>query len=134
VLPAKASGVILANGSWFGGWAFYLDKGRVVAHESVSQKEEDQFRVQSKTALPAGPAKIRYEFTSDGGIGAGGTMRILVDEKEIGSGRIDRTILVAAGLGETLDIGIDTGAPVTEAYKDEGRFDGEIQKVVVEFK
>jgi arylsulfatase len=134
VLPAKANGVILANGSWFGGWAFYLDKGRVIAHESVSQKEEDQFRVQSKTVLPAGPAKIRYEFTSDGGIGAGGTMRILVDEKEIGSGRIDRTILVAAGLGETLDIGIDTGAPVTDAYKDEGRFDGEIQKVVVEFK
>lgn len=134
VLPAKANGVILANGSLFGGWAYYLDKGRVVAHESFSQKEEDQFRVESKTALPAGPAKIRFDFTSDGGIGAGGTMRISVDDKEIASGRIDRTILVSAGLGETLDIGVDTGAPVTDAYKNEGRFNGEIEKVVIEFK
>jgi arylsulfatase len=84
--------------------------------------------------LPAGPAKIRYDFMSDGGIGAGGTMRISVDDKEIASGRIDRTILVAAGLGETLDIGVDTGVPVTDAYKDEGRFSGEILKVVVEFR
>lgn len=134
VLPAKANGVIMANGSWFGGWTYYLDKGRVVAHESASQKEEDQFHVQSTTVLPAGPAQIRYDFTSDGGIGAGGTLRISVDGKEIASGRIGRTILVSAGLGETLDIGIDTGVPVTDAYKNEGRFEGEIQKVVIEFK
>jgi arylsulfatase len=126
--------VLLANGSWFGGWAFYLDKGRVVALEAASQKEDDTFRVQSKAPLPAGPATIRYDFTSDGGIGAGGTMRISVDGKELASGRFARTILVTAGLGETFDIGIDTGAPVTDAYKDEGRFSGEIEKVVVEFK
>jgi arylsulfatase len=134
ILPANANGVLLANGSWFGGWAFYLEQGRVTALEAASQKDSDQFRVQSAVALPAGPVKIRYDFDSDGGYGVGGTMRISVDDKEVARGRIDRTILVTAGLGETFDIGIDTGAPVTDAYKDEGRFNGEINKVVVELK
>jgi arylsulfatase len=134
VLPAKANGVLVATGSWFGGWSFYLDKGRVVAHEAASQKEDDQFRVQSNAALPAGPAKIRFDFASDGGIGAGGTMSISVDGKQVASGRFGRTILVTAGLGETFDIGIDTGVPVVEAYKNSGRLEGEIEKVVVEFK
>jgi arylsulfatase len=34
-LPANANGVILANGSWFGGWTFYLENGRVTALEAA---------------------------------------------------------------------------------------------------
>lgn len=134
VLPKSGNGVLVANGSWFGGWSFYLDNGRVVAHQSVSQKADDQFRVQSRAKLPAGPARIRYDFDSDGGAFAGGIMRISVDDREIARGRIDRTILIAAGLGETFDIGVDTGVPVVDTYKNEGHFNGEIHKVQVDLR
>ena len=134
VLPANASGVIVANGSWFGGWSFYLDKGRVVAHEALSQHDDQQYRVASTETLPAGPVTLRYDFDAEGGYGAAGVLRISANGREIARGRIERTLLVVAGLGETFDIGIDTGAPVVDAYKDEGRFNGEIRKVQVDLR
>ena len=59
-------------------------------------------------------------------------MRILVDGKQIANGRIERTISLRAGLGETFDIGYDTGAPVVEDYAKDGRFTGDISKLTVE--
>jgi arylsulfatase len=134
VLPADASGVIVANGSWFGGWSFYLDDGRVVAHEALSQLEDHQYRIASTEALPAGAVTLRYDFDAEGGYGAGGMLRISANGREIARGRIERTLLVVAGLGETFDIGIDTGAPVVDTYKDGARFNGEIRKVQVDLR
>ncbi len=127
------NGVLLANGSWFGGWAFYLKDGRPVAHEAFSEQPGDQFHVEADTVIPAGKATIRFDFDFDGGgPGGGGTMRILVDGKQIANGRIERTISLRAGLGETFDIGYDTGAPVVEDYAKDGRFTGDISKLTVE--
>jgi arylsulfatase A-like enzyme len=134
VLPTDhETGVIAATGSWFGGWSFYLQNGKPVGLEAFSQQPQDQFRIASKVALPAGPATIRYDFAYDGGgLGKGGTLTISVNGHAVAQGRIDRTILVTAGLGETFDIGRDTGAPVSEDYKDQGLFSGEIRKVAVD--
>jgi hypothetical protein len=62
------TGVILAQGSWFGGWAFYLKDGRPVAMQSVSQRASEQFRVASDEPLPAGPATIEFRFDRDRGM------------------------------------------------------------------
>ncbi|MBP6052885.1 MAG: arylsulfatase [Pseudomonadales bacterium] len=127
------NGVLVANGSWFGGWVFYLKDGRPVAHEAFSEQPKDQFHVEADTVIPAGKATIRFDFDFDGGgPGGGGTMRILVDGKQVANGRIERTIVLRAGLGETFDIGYDTGAPVIEDYTKDGRFTGDIDKVTVE--
>ncbi len=136
VVPkADATGVIAATGSRFGGWSFYLKDGKPVAYESFSQQPQDQFRVASAAALPAGPATIRYDFDYDGGgMGRGGLMRVSVNGKEVARGRIDRTITITAGLGETFDIGRDTGAPVTDDYGHEGAFPGDIRKVEVDLQ
>jgi arylsulfatase len=125
------SGVIVANGSAFGGWSFYLDKGRPVAFEAFSHKPEDKFRVEAKTVLKPGSVKLSYSFTSDGGMMAGGTMRISVDGKPVAEGRIDKTLLMTAGLGETFDIGRDTAVPVTQYDRGDGVFDGMIRRVDV---
>jgi arylsulfatase A-like enzyme len=133
VVPkAGTTGVIAAGGSWFGGWAFYLKDGKPVAYEAFSQEPGEQYRIASIHALRAGKATIRYDFQSDGGgVGKGGTMHVSVDGKEVASGRVEKTISIFAGLGETFDIGFDTGTPVSEDYPGQGNFAGEIEKVAV---
>ncbi len=125
-----ANGVILAVGSWFGGWSFYLDQGRPVAHHAFSLRPEDQFSVMAETALGPSPFHVEFRFEYDGGgVGKGGTMSILGNGTLIAQGRIDRTISIPVGLGETMDTGRDTGVPVTKNVAGQTVFEGEIQEV-----
>jgi len=129
---AAASGVLAATGSWFGGWSFYLDHGRPVAVESASTGAEDQFRVEAQAPVPAGDVTIRYEFTPDSAQPmAGGAVSIFVNGAQVANGHFGRTIRVTAGIGETFDIGRDTGEPVTGAYQNEGVFQGQIDRLEV---
>ena len=124
----NASGVILASGSWFGGWSFYLDEGRPVAYHAFSLQLEDQFRVMAEPG-PA-PLQVEFRFKYDGGgIGKGGTISILGDGDLIAEGRIERTISIPAGLGETMDTGRDTGVPVARDAHGQIPFEGEIQEI-----
>jgi arylsulfatase len=62
--------------------------------------------------LAPGKPTIRFESRYDGGgIGKGGTGRLLIDEKEAATGRIEKTIPVRMTLDEGLDLGEDTGTP-----------------------
>jgi arylsulfatase A-like enzyme len=125
-----ANGVILAMGSWFGGWSFYLDQGRPVAHHAFSLRPEDQFTVMAETALGPAPFKVEFRFKYDGGgVGKGGTMSILGNGNLIAQGRIDRTITIPVGLGETMDTGRDTSVPVTKKVAGQTVFEGEIHEV-----
>lgn len=127
-----AHGVLLASGSWFGGWSFYFDEGRPVAHHAFSQQPADQFRIASETRLPSGEHRILFEFEYDGGgIGKGGDMQITVNGEVVAQGRIERQIIIPAGIGETLDIGRDTGVPVVAEGGGTREFNGEIHKVEV---
>jgi arylsulfatase A-like enzyme len=134
VPPQGAEGVLMARGSWFGGWSFYLKDGRPVAYETNSTQPHDQWKVASDAAVAPGRAVIRYDFAYDGGgLGKGGVMHISIDGKEVASGRIERTIVSSIGTGgEAFDVGQDTGVPVTEDYKATGRFTGQIDRVTVD--
>jgi arylsulfatase len=127
----RTSGVIAATGSRFGGWSFFLEGGRPVAVHAFSTKPEEVFRIASERVLPAGQQSIRFQFVSGTGLGAGGELSIYAGDELIAKGSIGRTILAAAGIGETFDIGRDTGAPVTQYQRPEGFFDGIIKKVTV---
>ena len=50
---------------------------------------------------------------------------------EVGRGHVDRTINIPAGLGETFDIGSDTGATVSDEYSGVGQFGGDIETLTV---
>jgi arylsulfatase len=130
--PARANGVVLAIGSRFGGWSFFVREGRPVALMAASQLAGDQSRVEATRALPAGRSRLTYRFRSDGGINAGGELAIEVDGAEIGRGRIARTISKLPEMTDTLDIGFDADTPVCDEYRDQGRFEGEIRRVDVE--
>jgi hypothetical protein len=133
VTTDSSSGVILAMGSWFGGWSFYLDEGRPVAFHAFSQRPVDQFRIMAKKAIDAGAVQLEFRFEYDGGgINKGGTLSILNDGDLVAQGRIERTISIPAGLGETMDTGRDTGVPVTRERAGQTSFEGEIHEVRVQ--
>jgi arylsulfatase len=132
-VPAKGgNGVLVAYGSYFAGWSFYLKDGKPVAVVAHSQQPGDHWRVAADTALAPGPASVRYTFESDGGVAAGGTLRITVNDREVARGHVGATPVQMVGLGETFDTGRDTGAPVSDDYRDEGVFDGTIHKIAVD--
>jgi arylsulfatase len=131
VTAAKQTGVLVADGSGFDGWAFYLKDGVPVAYEAVSQNPEDRFRIAGKQALPVGPAVVTFDFQRDPQPAAGGTMHISVNGTEVGQALVGRTINIPAGLGETFDVGSDTGSPVSDEYPGAGAFPGDIDSVTI---
>jgi arylsulfatase len=126
-----ANGVIVAAGSLFGGWSFYLKNGRPVAYGAVSQLPGQQFRVAAEKPIPPGAHQLRFDFDASG---KGGEMRISVNGTEVARGDVPMRPFILAGGGETFDIGRDRNAPVTDDYQNEGVFTGEIKKVVVDVK
>lgn len=127
--PADATGALVALGSHFGGWSFYLDKGRPVALMAGSQLPGDQSKVAAATPLAPGAKLLQFDFRYDGGVNGGGEMVISADGKEIARGRIARTISKLPELTDTLDIGFDADTPVTADYPLGGKFPGTISKV-----
>jgi len=125
------TGVLAADGSGFGGWAFYLKNGVPVALEAISQYPTDRFRVAGSQPVPKRASTVTFRFERDPQPATGGTMHIAVDGKDVGQGHIDRTINIPAGLGETFDIGSDTGSPVSDEYQGAGAFPGEIESLAV---
>lgn len=54
------------------------------------------------------------EFEYDGGgLGKGGNVKLFIDGKEVGKGRVDMTVPMLFSADETCDVGIDTGTPVS---------------------
>jgi arylsulfatase len=85
--------------------------------------------VTSPQLLPEGPATVRVEFLSDGGVGKGGKVDLYVNNKKVGTGRVDKTVPGRFSADETFDIGMDTGSPVSTDYKSPNAFTGTIRKV-----
>jgi arylsulfatase len=136
-LPSSPTpnGVLVAYGSYFGGWSFYLIDGKPVAFSSRTQQPSDQFRIASNVAVKGNHATVRYDFDYEGGHpGAGGTMHILIDDHEVARGHMERTPVLAINSEETFDTGRDTGVPVSPEYNHEGLFTGTIRKVQVELQ
>ena len=101
------SGVIVAAGSYFGGWSFYLQDGKPVAYAAASPLPLPgmQSRVEAPTALSAGTHNLLFDFDM---AGEGGAMTISVDGEQVAKGQIDKRPIRLAGSGETLDTGRDT--------------------------
>jgi len=57
---------------------------------------------------------------------------LTVDGKEVANGKVARTIPFRVSADETLDIGEDTGTPVSDDYHVPFKFTGTLNKVVVD--
>jgi len=132
-VPANgAEGVVLAQGGRFGGWSFHLKDGKPSYTYNFLGMERST--INANEALPAGKHILRYEFTYDGGgIGKGGSGKLLVDGKTMAEGRIERTEGMIFSIDESADVGMDNATPVLEDYKAKhGVFTGKINKITVD--
>jgi arylsulfatase len=130
---AKSNGALLSMGAGDGGYGLYVRDGKpVFVCNYLGQKIT---RVISSSSLPSGDATIVAAFSYDGGgIGKGGTMTLTVNGKKVGEERVPATQAITLGLGGALDVGMDSGAPVDEAYKAPFRYTGVIDRVEVDLK
>lgn len=127
----RANGVIVATGSRFGGWSFFLDDGVPVAVHAFTNMPGNEFRITANAPLQPGKHRLQFRFTPAGDRERSGELTILDGDSVVGNGHIARTILAPAGIGETFDIGRDTGAPVTDYRWASNRFEGGIDRVDV---
>ena len=130
-IPAGgAEGVLLTQGGRFNGLGLYLLQSRPVFHYNLVGV--DRTTIAAKDPLTPGKHTIALDFKYDGGgIGKGGLVTLAVDGKEVANGKLMRTIPFRVSADETLDIGEDTGTPVSEDYHVPFKFTGVIDKVVV---
>ena len=125
-----AEGLLMTQGGRFAGVGLYLLEGRPVFHYNLAGVE--RYTVAGKDKVPPGRHVITVDFNYDGGgIGKGGQATLTVDGKEVASEHLPKTIPFRMSLDETLDIGEDTGTPVSEDYRVPFKFTGKIEKVTV---
>lgn len=129
----RASGAIFAVGSRFAGWSLFLDQGRPSLVYALSTRPDEITRIAADQPLPSGAAHLRLVMTAEG-LGKGAQAQILDGDKVIASGHIPKLMFMPAGLGEMIDVGRDTGVPVTDYHSPQGKLDGEVSHVALRFK
>jgi arylsulfatase len=126
-----AEGVLVTDGGRFGGYGFYLLKGRPVFTWNLIDLERVKW--QGKEALAPGKHTLEFDWKYDGpGPGKGGTGTLKVDGKVADSHPMARSIPLVIPWDETFNVGHDTGTPVDDKdYQVPFRFTGKINKVTV---
>jgi arylsulfatase len=130
VVPeAGAEGVIIAQGANIGGWSLYAKGGRLKYCYNFLGIQ--RFYVTSERDIPPGEHQVRMEFAYDGGgLGKGGVASLYIDGKKAGEGRINATAPMIFSADDGCDVGVDSGAPVSEDYGARGNaFTGRVKGV-----
>jgi arylsulfatase len=110
-----ASGVLVAQGGAFGGWALYLHERRPKYCYNLFGMT--RFHVEGAEPVPAGEHQLRMEFAYDGGgLGKGGTVTLYLDGEQVGDGRVEGTVPMIFSVDETADVGRDAGTAVSADY------------------
>src|SRR5262245_14761432 len=92
----------------------------------------EYYYVEGDGQLPAGTHQVRMEFAYDGGeLARGGDVTLYVDGEQVGKGRVEQTEPLVFSADETLDIGGETGSPVTSDYSTR-RFSGQVNWVEID--
>jgi arylsulfatase len=119
-----AEGMILTSGGRFGGYGFYLLKGKPVFLWNLVDLK--RVRWEGPEALTPGKHTVEFDFKYDGlgaatlafnnmsGIGRSGTGVLKVDGREVAREKMERTLPLILQWDETFDIGSDTGTPVED--------------------
>jgi arylsulfatase len=124
-----ASGVIIAQGGRFGGWAVYVKDG--AARFVYNTLGIHEFATAADAPIPAGTHQVRMEFAYDGGgLAKGGDVTLYYDGNAVGTGRVEHTQPMIFSADETTDIGYESGTTVSPDYTaHESRFTGKLNWV-----
>ena len=137
-----AEGMIITQGGRFGGYGFYVLKGKPVFLWNLVDLK--RIRWEGAEALTPGKHTLEFDFKYDGlgmgtlafnnmsGIGRPGTGVLKVDGKEVATQKMERTIPFILQWDENLDVGSDTGTPVDDAdYQVPFKFTGKLNKLTL---
>jgi arylsulfatase A-like enzyme len=135
-------GMLATQGGRFGGWGFYLLKGKPVYVWNLLDLK--RVRWEGKEALGPGKHALEFDFTYDGlgmgalafnspsGLGRSGTGVLKVDGKEVASEKMERTIPIILQWDENFDVGADTLTGVDDRdYQPPFAFNGTIDKLTI---
>lgn len=139
-VPEGGEGVIITQGGRFGGYGFYLDKGRPTFVWNLFGLKNVVW--EAPDALPAGKHTLVFDFKYDGlgiatlafndmsGIGQPGTGTLSVNGQVVATEKMDHVIPLILAWDENMDIGSDTGTPVNDkAYQVPFAFTGTIDSL-----
>jgi hypothetical protein len=133
---AGAEGVLIAEGSALGGFALYVDGGKLKHTYSFYGLKTDTLT--AAEPLPTGDVKVRFEFVADepGKQATGGKTLLFVNDKQVAEGRLEHSVAFRFSLYAGMDIGRDNGLPVSPNYakKSPFAFTGTLDKVEFEVK
>ena len=96
----------------------------------------NRYKIASESAIPTGKVKIEVETKYDSTERmAPATVTLTVNGKQVGQGRIERSVPAAHTASETFDVGVDLGSPVALDYYDRApfRFNGEIETIHIAY-
>lgn len=127
-IPSKgAEGVITCAGAFSAGWSLYIMDNKPVFRYTCFDIAD--VTIPGTIEIPSGKVQLKTEFISDGKPEGSGTIKIYVNNKLAGEGRLTRS-LFRHGL-EPFDIGRDSDTAVDPAYKKKGEFafNGNIDKI-----
>ncbi|MCB2075336.1 MAG: arylsulfatase [Novosphingobium sp.] len=127
------SGPIFAVGSKFGGWSLYLENGKPNFVYALSTMPEDVTRITASSPISGDRLKIRLRFRSQG-VGGPATVSLYNGDQELGRARIPKTLLIQVPSDEMIDVGQDSGTPVTSYAAAGRRFSGKINRVSLTFE
>jgi arylsulfatase A-like enzyme len=124
-----AKGVIISQGANIGGWSLYALDGKLKYCYNWGGLKH--FFVEGNSPIPEGQHQVRMEFAyAGGGLGKGGKATLYTDGKKVGEGDIPATLAMIFSADDGLDVGEDSGAPVSSDYGPTGnQFNGEIKGV-----
>ena len=124
-----AEGVLVAQGGNIGGWSLYCKAGRL--KYCYNLLGITYYYTETTSPLPPGRHQVRVEFKYDGeGLGKGGTVSLFVDGRKAGEGRVAATAAFVFSADDGLDVGEDSGAPVSPDYRAAGNeFNGRIRGI-----
>lgn len=132
-VPNGAQGFLFGQGGRFGGHALALHEGRLTYHHNVVGVHRDVVRAEQPVSAGSRLMEVWFDREGDA-FGAGGTLTLRVDGEEVCVANLSRTVPWSMSYVEGLNVGEDTGTPVSEDYAIPFRFTGDLRRVEVELK
>jgi arylsulfatase len=129
-------GILLAHGGSDGGYAVFLQDGRLRwVHNYVAREYPT---VVSTERVPEGRHELRFQFEATGppdftvGRGVPGIAQLYIDGRLVGHAEVPVTTPLALGLTSGVRVGWAPGSPVSPDYRPPFAFSGTIHKIIVD--
>ena len=109
-----AKGVIVAQGGAFGGWSLYAQGRQAGVLLQPLRPAALQGRRRASRSPPASTRSAWSSPTTAAGSARAAPSTLYVDGSKVGEGRVEATVPMLFSGDETLDVGSDSGTPVSD--------------------